>query len=485
MHISSLPQPHGIGTFGSQARAFADLLCRAGQKYWQILPLGPAGYGDSPYQSFSSFALNPYFIDPDQLVEEGLLKKEEAEAADFGADPARVDYGALYLCRFSLLKKAFSRGSGILAEEAGRFFDEESWWLEDYALFMSLKDWYGGKPWHRWEEGIRRRQPRSLAEWKSRLEKETEFWKFTQFLAFRQWRALKDYVNQRGICIIGDLPIYAAEDSVDVWVNASAGIFKFTEDLTPAFVAGCPPDYFSRDGQYWGNPVFDWEKMQETDFLWWKQRLAGALRLYDFLRIDHFRGFESYWEIPWGAPTAAFGHWSLGPGMAFVRMVNETFGPDKMIAENLGTLTDAFRSFLKETGYPGMRVLSFAFDSDQNNEHLPHNYEKNGIVYTGTHDNDTIMGWWAAAAPEKRDRARRYLGLHAAEGINRGMIRGIWSSCADVAIAPMQDILGLGSRARMNTPSQPAGNWRWRMKKEQINEEWILWLKELTELYGR
>lgn len=485
MHISSLPTRYGIGTFGFEAYEFARNLQAAGQRYWQILPLGPTGYGDSPYQSFSTFALNPYFIDLDTLAEEGLLELSEYEHVDFGVREDRVDYGKLYTNRFPLLRKAWERGRERLRDEFTVFRQQEGWWLEDYALFMSIKEQKGGRPWQEWEGDIRGREAAALERYGEELAQEIEYWCFLQFLAYRKWLHLKEYINSLGIQIIGDLPIYTAMDSVDTWVNGKSGIFKFDENLTPAFVAGCPPDYFSQDGQYWGNPVFDWAKLKETGYDWWLKRIENALRIYDVLRIDHFRGFESYWEIPYGAPTAASGSWVKGPGMDFIRAVNAAFGGDKIIAEDLGTLTEECRAFLRESGYPGMKVLEFAFDSNEQNDYLPHNYEKNAIVYTGTHDNDTIIGWWNAADERDKKEAADYLGLQREKGINRGFIRGAWSSAANLAIAPMQDLLGLESEARMNIPSVPGGNWAWRMKKEQMNPELLCWLRELTRLYGR
>lgn len=485
MHISSLPEKYGIGTFGLEAYEFARALQRAGQKYWQILPLGPTGYGDSPYQSFSTFALNPYFIDLDTLAEEGLLQRSEYENLDFGNRSDQVDYYKLYVHRFPVLRKAWERGRTLLREEFEVFRKEEGWWLEDYGLFMAIKEHLGGKPWQDWEEDIRRREEQALRRYRETLSDEIEYWCFLQFLAYRKWLHLKGYINSLGIQVIGDLPIYTALDSVDTWVNSKTGIFKFDENLVPTHVAGCPPDYFSADGQYWGNPVFDWARLKETGYDWWLKRIGNALRIYDVLRIDHFRGFESYWEIPYGAPTAASGYWVKGPEMDFIHAVNGAFGADKIVAEDLGTLTEECKAFLKESGYPGMKVLEFAFDSNEQNDYLPHNYEKNAIVYTGTHDNDTIVGWWNSAEEADKKEATAYLGLRIEEGINRGFMKGAWSSAANLAIAPMQDLLGLGSEARMNIPSVAGGNWTWRMKKEQMNPELLDWLRELTRLYGR
>ena len=488
LHISSLPQAYGIGTFGSEAYAFGEVLRQAGMGYWQLLPLGPTGYGDSPYQSFSAFAINPYFIDLQTLCDQGLLTGEELAGTDFGRDPFRVDYGALYEGRFAILEKAFCRFSqrgGEEREKAEAFYRKEKHWLEDYALFMAIKEAREGKPWYQWEEPLRRREPEALEDARRSLSRQIGFWRFLQYQAFSQWERLKAYINGLGICFIGDLPFYAAHDSADVWANAAAGLFRFTGDLEPAFVAGCPPDYFSAEGQYWGNPVYDWESLRERDYGWWLERMGKALELYDMVRIDHFRGLESYWEIPRQAPGAAWGHWSPGPGMELMEKIRKRFGGERLIAEDLGLLTPSCREFIKKSGCPGMRVLSFAFDSDAKNEHLPHHYEKQTVAYTATHDNDTIIGWWEGASPHQRQMARRYLGLTRQEGINRGMIRGVWSSCAGLAIAPLQDVLGVGREGRMNFPSRPEGNWQWRFKKEQINQEWISWLGELNRIYDR
>ena len=405
MPIFSLPSPYGIGTMGQAARDFLDFLQAGGQSYWQLLPVGPTSYGDSPYQSFSSFAGNPYFIDLDDLAADGLLEPSEYQNLDWG-QPDKVDYGLLYAARYPVLRKAVKRLLAGPPADYQAFLSENSDWLDNYALFMAVKGEYGGVSWQEWPEGLRLRQDKALAGARARLEDEIRFWLGVQYLFFRQWDALKALAHQRGISIIGDLPIYVALDSADVW--ASPGQFQLDEDLAPTEVAGCPPDAFTADGQLWGNPLFDWEKMKEDGYRWWLRRIGFQFRLFDVLRIDHFRGFDEYYAIPYGDKTARNGRWKPGPGLDFFKTVNRELGRREIIAEDLGFLTDTVRKLLKNTGYPGMKVLEFAFDpKNRDSEYLPHRFQRNCVVYAGTHDNETIEGWLESAPPHLRGYAKR------------------------------------------------------------------------------
>ena len=486
MHISSLPNRYGIGTFGKEAYAFADFLAAARQKYWQILPLCPTGFGDSPYQSPSAFALNPYFIDLEQLEAQGLLRQDDYLYENFGDDPGMVDFNMIYVNKWPILRKAFNRRELLPPRELESFIQEHRSWLADYALYMALKKHFTDKPWEDWDDDIRRRTPEALAFYQEHYQEDILYFQFIQYIAYKQWNSLKSYINRQGIEVIGDLPIYASADSADTWSNASAGIFRYGADLVPLCVAGCPPDYFSEDGQYWGNTVYDWEKNRETGYDWWIRRLRNALTTYDRIRIDHFRGFESYWEIPYGSPTAAFGSWKPGPGMDFINALKNALGNVKIIAEDLGYMTDGVRDFLRKSGFPGMKVLGFAFDTPGDSEHLPHNYDKNCVVYTGTHDNDTTLGWFARAEEGQKAFAKSYLKLDESEGYHWGMIRGAMSSVAALSVVPMQDCLGLGPEARMNTPATLGGaNWRWRMKEGSASPELAEKIAALTQLYCR
>lgn len=484
MPVSSLPSPYGIGTLGAEARKFADFLAAGGQSCWQMLPVGPTGYGDSPYQSFSSFAGNPYFIDLDKLAEEGLLEPAEFQNLNWGSDPERVDYGLLYATRFSVLRKACSR---LLAQERSdfaAFCREESGWLEDYALFMALKEKHGGVSWFQWPEDLRLRRPGALDRARTDLADETAFWKALQYAFFSQWRALKRYVNALGISIIGDLPIYVSGDSADVWANPEQ--FQLDEKGLPIEVAGCPPDGFSLDGQLWGNPLFHWDQMREDGYAWWLNRISFQFRLYDTLRIDHFRGFDSYYAIPYGASTACGGRWRPGPGIDFFKAVNKALGKKDIIAEDLGFLTPSVCKLLKDAGYPGMKVLQFAFDSrDTGSNYLPHCYPAHCVAYTGTHDNDTVQGWMASAPRKDVSFAKAYLRLSKREGYHWGMLRSIWASPADLAVAQFQDLLGLGKEARMNTPSTLGNNWQWRTLPGTFGEKLSRRLYREMKVYQR
>ncbi len=460
MPISSLSSPCGIGTLGAAAREFADFLAAGGQTYWQILPICPTSYGDSPYQSFSSYAGNPYFIDLDDLAAQGLLKPEEYQDLSWGENPQYVDYGLMYETRYPVLKRAAAR---LLANPPAEYavFCKTSAWLDDYALFMALKDKHGGASWFTWEPGVRLRRESALAAAKKELAGEIDFWKAVQYLFFRQWNALKRYANDRGISIIGDVPIYVSGDSADVWANPDQ--FQLDENGLPTEVAGCPPDGFSADGQLWGNPLFDWDTMKKDGYQWWLKRIAFQFTIYDVLRIDHFRGFDAYYAIPYGDKTAKNGRWRTGPGLDFFKAVNAKLGRQNIIAEDLGFLTDSVRELLRETGYPGMKVLEFAFDSrDNGSNYLPHCYSPHCVVYAGTHDNDTIQGWMATAPKKDVSFAKAYLRLSSREGYHWGMMRAAWASPADLAVMQAQDLLGLGSEARMNIPSTLGNNWKWR-----------------------
>ncbi len=483
MHISSLPSPYGIGTMGKEARKFANFLEKTGQKYWQILPICPTGYGDSPYQSFSSFAGNPYFIDLVTLCKERLLKKEECEMFSWGTSPRLVDYGAMYRYRFQLFKMAFKRFQKKTPEDFAAFCENEAEWLEDYTLFMALKAAHYGESWFGWEDEIRFREESALQAAREKYAEDIAFYKMLQYLFFKQWRALKKYVNDKGIEIIGDVPIYVAADSADVWANPDQ--FYLNEDLKPIDVAGCPPDAFSQKGQLWGNPLFRWDVMEKDGYEWWTKRMKAMSELYDVVRIDHFRGFDSYYAIPASEETAENGEWRKGPGLALFRTLEQKLGKLNIIVEDLGFLTPSVRQMVAESGFPGMKIIQFAFDAREDNDYLPHNYERHCVVYTGTHDNDTALGWMKTAPRPSVKQAIEYLNLTKDEGYNWGMMRGAWSSVADLAIVTMQDIVGVSFEGRMNIPSTLGGNWKWRMTKDQVNTLLVKRVYRYMEMYGR
>jgi 4-alpha-glucanotransferase len=482
--IASLPSRYGIGTMGKAARQFIDFLSEARQTYWQILPIGPTSYGDSPYSSFSSYAGNPYFIDLDDLAAEGLLKKSEYAQEDWGEDPGRVDYGLLYRKRFNVLRLATDRmAQKIQPAEYQEFLNREKGWLNDYAMFMAIKQKVGGKALNQWPKDLRQRNPESLKQIKQELADEITFWIRVQYLFFRQWNALREYAHRKSIRIIGDIPIYVAADSVDVWANP--GQFQLDQDGMPKEVAGCPPDGFSADGQLWGNPLFDWDAMKQDRYSWWISRIRHQMRFYDVLRIDHFRGFASYYAIPAHDSNARSGRWRKGPGLEFFEEVRRSIGKVDIIAEDLGFLTPDVIQMVKDTGYPGMKVLEFAFDTrDTGSGYLPHTYSRNCIVYAGTHDNDTINGWMKNAPKSSVKRAIEYLHLDPKEGYHWGMMRGAYESVADVAIMQVQDLLGLGTEARTNIPST-TGNWTWRCLPGQLTKPIAKKLAAWMELYGR
>lgn len=489
MHIASLPGKFGIGTFGKEAYEYVEFLYKSGMRYWQILPLGQTGYGDSPYQSFSAFAGNPYFIDFDILKDEGILSKAEYINENYGDNEEYIDYGLLFNIKYIVLRRAyenFKKSHNFLLKEYFESFKEENnWWLDNYSLYMAIKGKFNLASWQEWDDDIKKRRPEAIELYRNELSDEIEFWSFIQFLFFKQWNELKSYANEKGIKIIGDMPIYVAEDSADVWSNPEAYLI-YEETLKPISIAGCPPDAFSETGQLWGNPLYDWNYMEKTGYKWWIKRVEESLKIYDVVRIDHFRGFESYWEIPYGDTTAINGEWVKGPGIKLFNAIKESLGEINVIAEDLGFLTNEVKEFLEETGFPGMKVLQFAFDEREESNYLPHTYTNNCIAYTGTHDNDTFRGWFELTGNKSDVKyCKEYLALTEEEGYNWGFIRGAWASVADVSIALMQDFLNLGNETRVNFPSTLGGNWKWRIKEGSYNTELADKIYKYTKMYGR
>lgn len=481
LHISSLPSPYGIGTFGRQAYQFVDFLRAAGQRYWQLLPLGQTGFGDSPYQSFSVFAGNPYFIDLVTLCEEGLLTNEECNAYDWGSDEKAVDYAKIFHNRYALLWKAYRRFQNKQALDVFRI--ENSGWIEDYALYMAVKSKMDLRAWTEWDEDIKLRKPEAVQQYKAQLADDIEYYIFLQYLFFKQWYALKAYANKNDVEIIGDMPIYVAADSADTWANSE--IFLLDEHKNLIDVAGVPPDGFSATGQLWGNPLYRWDYLKQTNYDWWVKRLKAASHIYDVTRIDHFRGLESYYAIPYGDKTAENGEWLKGPGYHFFESILPQLGNIRLIAEDLGYLTEGVHELRRKTGYPGMKILEFAFDSREASDYLPHNYNKNCVVYTGTHDNDTVRGWFSSAPGEDVAFARRYLNITNDKNGIWEFIRAAMASVANLAVVQMQDYLNLDSQARMNTPSTIGGNWRWRLSPNALAPELAKRIGDITHLYGR
>ncbi len=497
LHPTSLPSPHGIGDLGPEARRFADFLHAAGQRIWQVLPLGPTGHTHSPYQSYSAFAGNPLLVDLSSLVPDNLLDGRELESSGVFSE-ASVDYDAAAAFKEEAMRRASHRfhdgAAPHLQEEYDRFCVENATWLDDYALFRAIKDAHGGDAWHTWDDGLARREPQSLRAWQERLEAETLDVKFRQFLFFRQWHALREYCRERGIAIMGDIPIYVAHDSSDVWSHPDQ--FHLDEAGKPTVVAGVPPDYFSATGQYWGNPIYRWDVMASQGYAWWIGRIRSMFSIMDILRIDHFRGFESYWVIPATETTAVNGHWEAGPRDALFHAIQNALGTVPLVAENLGLITDEVEALRQRFEFPGMGVLQFAFGPDIDRAgFLPHQYYPNLVAYTGTHDNDTLLGWWQTqgegttmsqtALQQERDFARRYMAA-SGKDIHWVGIRVIMASVADTAVFPLQDVLGLGSEARMNTPGTSGGqNWRWRYPAAALTPDVGERLRELTEIYGR
>lgn len=481
--ISSLPSPYGIGTLGKEAYKFVDYLVEAGQKYWQVLPVGPTSYGDSPYQSFSAFAGNPYFIDLDYLVEEGLITKAQIKKFPWGDNAEYIDYATVYGSRFQILRMAFNNSTYAETKEYAQFEKDNEYWLDDYSLYMAVKFKFDNQEWSKWDYDIKARQPEAIDRYKEELKDDIAFWKFCQFKFFEQWNKLRVYANESGIEIIGDIPIYVAMDSADVWAHKD--LFELDEDFEQINVAGVPPDAFSEDGQLWGNPLYNWTRMEECDFEWWKQRMASNSKIYDYIRIDHFIGVVNYYSIEAGCENAKEGVWRQGPGKKLTDAIDSAIGDAKIIAEDLGIVSPAVRELLAETGYPGMNIIEFAFDGGPTNSHLPHNYKPNSLVYGGTHDNETVVGYFSSRSAADLKYAYKYLGVTKKSEIPAAVLRAAYASVAAIAIFQVQDILELGNEARMNTPSTVGDNWKWRMLKGSLTKKKAKELKELAEFYAR
>lgn len=484
LHITSLPGKYGIGTLGSEAFQFVDWLVEAGQKRWQILPLGHTGYGDSPYQCFSAFAGNPLLIDLDKLVEQGLLVESELPADHF--DEESVDFGAVFNYKYPLLKKAYERfgheHNAFRHIQFGNFCHRNSQWLDDYAFYMALKIQQKGKSWAEWEQPVRTREKEAIDHYRQELAGEIQFYRFVQFLFFQQWLELKCYANINGVRIIGDIPLYVAFDSADAWANPE--LFEFDEALNPITVAGVPPDYFSETGQLWGNPIYNWKKLQADGFKWWIERIKASFVLYDMLRIDHFRGLAAYWAVPFGEKTAIKGQWIKAPGREMLEAVHAALGALPIIAEDLGVITPDVVALREDFGMPGMKILQFAFDSGEENEFIPHTYNSNSLVYTGTHDNDTTLGRFLASTPGDKQQMRDYFNVDENDPA-WSFIRLAWSTVSNIAIAPLQDLLRLDTNARMNFPGKASGYWRWRYKKSMLTSKLAEDLMKLTRIFGR
>lgn len=481
MHISSLPNGFLIGTLGKSAYEFADFLKKAGQSYWQILPISPTSYGDSPYQSFSIYAGNPYFIDAQLLEKDGLLRKSEYAPLNSKGDGEDVDFELLYKTVFKVFRKAYRR---FTPEDDYKEFEEKNTWLDEYALFMALKDAHNGKAWEKWEKPLRNCEKAAIKEAKEKYRDDIGFYKFLQYEFYRQWGKLKEYVNSLGIKMIGDIPIYVAYDSADVWVHPE--YFQLDENKVPTDVAGCPPDVFAAKGQLWGNPLYRWDIMKKENYKWWTDRIKAASEIYDVVRIDHFRGFESYYAIPYGREDAVIGEWRKGPGTELFREVKKQLGKTEIIAEDLGFLTPKVKRMLKASGYPGMKVLEFMYDENYGSDYLPHNFKNtNSVCYTGTHDNETLVGWVNSLSRKEARFFREYLNVSRNKDIAWAMIRLAWSSVSDTAIAQMQDFLELGSNARMNIPSTLGGNWQWRARSGVFTDELAQRILNITKMYNR
>ena len=480
--ISSIPSKYGIGGFSKEAYDFVDFLADAGQSLWQILPLGPTGYGDSPYQSFSTFAGNPYYIDLEEFIKKGWLTAKDCAKYKV-SHPEYVDYEAIFNSRFALLRKAYKASNITKDSDFTAFVKENAYWLDGYALYMAIKDSKGGLAWTEWEDDIKTRKPAAVKKYKLKLNDDYTFYCFQQYFFSKQWYKLKDYANSKGIEIIGDLPIYVAMDSADSWSNPK--LFKLDKDCNPTHVAGCPPDAFTADGQLWGNPLYRWDYHKETGYEWWLKRMAHCYRLYDIVRIDHFRGFDEYYSIKYGMKNAKIGEWLPGPGYDFFKEMKSELGNKQVIAEDLGFMTDSVRRLVKKTGYPNMKILQFGFDSTGDSEHAPHNHVSNCVVYTGTHDNDTIAHWYQTLKRKEKAYVRKYLDIRRGGDICDKMVRTILASVADTAIIPMQDYLGLGGEARMNVPSTLGTNWKWRLRKDVLTPELADRLKDLADIYRR
>ena len=485
LHPTSLPGPYGIGDIGSQAMCWIDFLAEVGCSLWQVLPLGPTGYGDSPYQCFSAFAGNPYLISPEALLADDLLQPDDlTELLD--NTPERIDYGEIIPWKLSLLDRAYDRflqlDSAPLHTQLDKFRGSHSSWLDDFALFMALKEAHNGEPWSTWEKPLRSRNPQALAEACQKYTEAIQRHIFRQFIFYRQWSILHTYTANKGIDIIGDIPIFVAHDSADVWAHPE--LFFLDEEGQPTVIAGVPPDYFSETGQLWGNPLYRWNVHQSHGYDWWLQRIRAVLELVDIIRLDHFRGFAAYWEVPGGALTAVKGHWVPGPGKDFFQVVMDSLGELPIIAEDLGVITPDVEDMRDSFGLPGMKIFQFAFATTPKDPFLPHNYPHNCVVYTGTHDNDTSLGWYERVPETERDSFLRYLDRNGSN-VSWDMIRAVWSSVANFALAPMQDFLSLDNKARMNYPGNPSGNWTWRMSTDALNDPLSNKIKEINYLYSR
>lgn len=481
MPVFSLPGKYGIGTFGKEAYDFIDFLSDAGQKYWQVLPMGPTDCGNSPYSSLSVFAGNQNFIDLEQLIEEGAVDRKEVEMIDWGSGD--VDYDKVIPGKKKILKSAYLKAYNSVKEEVSDFAENNISWIYDYALYMALKEHFDGLPWYEWEEDIRLREQEAVEKYRSELKDSINYHIYVQYLFFKQWDKLKKYAEDKDVKFIGDIPIYAAMDSADVW--ASPENFQLDEKNMPVDVAGVPPDYFSEEGQLWGNPLYDWLAMKNDGYGWWIRRIGAAERLYDVIRIDHFRGLESYWAVPATEKTAVNGEWRKGPGLDFIERIKGWFCGIEIIAEDLGILTDDVRELLKNSGFPGMKVLQFAFDDSGNSDYLPHKYDKNCVCYGGTHDNATIKEWLETGDKKEIEFAREYFGINKKDNFNFGIIRGGMASVADTFITQMQDYLELGKEARTNIPGIAFGNWKWKMEEGAATKQLAEKILKMTKLYGR
>lgn len=483
MHISSLPGKYGIGDFGEGAHRFVDFLVKSRQKYWQILPLGITSFGDSPYQSFSAFAGNPYFIDLDEMLINNFIDQEDLKNNNLTTDEKKVNYELLYKHKMKLLRIAYTNSKIQLDSELKQYYSMNKDWLRGFSLFMSIKSRHDNKSWHEWEEEYKKYNSKEVEKFEEENQEEIQFWIFTQYFFSKQWNKLKEYANENGIKIMGDLPIYVSEDSADVWSNPE--YFRLDEKLVPITIAGVPPDAFTDTGQLWGNPIYDWVNMKQDGYKWWLKRMAHSFNLFDTVRIDHFRGFESYWEVKYGSKDAVDGRWVKGPGLDLFNKIKEDLGELDIIVEDLGYSTPEVTKMVKESGFPNMKVLQFAFNPYDESEHAPHGYDKNCLVYTSTHDNQTIMGWFETLPKDIFEYTVKYFKLNFDEGLNWGVIRGAWASTANLAMTSMQDILGLGDHARMNMPGSLNNNWQWRVKEEELTDELANRLKDLTKLFWR
>ena len=486
--VFCIPSPHGIGCFSKEAYRIVDFLEKAGQKYWQILPLGPTSYGDSPYQSFSTYAGNPYFIDLEELIKEKVLTRAEVNRCDCGDDPQEIDYGKLYKNRMALLRKAYERSNIGEDGEFRKFQEKNGYWLKDYAIFMAVKKVFGDVCWEEWADDIKYRYDNAMDYYQREYYYEIEFYEYLQYIFMKQWSRLKKYANDKGIRIIGDIPIYVAYDSADVWAHPE--LFLLDENRKPSAVAGCPPDGFSADGQLWGNPLYRWDYHKQTGYDWWVSRIAYCYELYDCIRIDHFRGFDEYFSIPAGDTTAKNGHWEKGPGIDLFYTIKARLGEKEIIAEDLGYMTESVKEMVRLSGYPGMKVLEFAFDSRDSSDasdYLPHNYVRNCVVYTGTHDNETAKGWLGSITKKEKKAVRDYFGRQKEtdEELVTELVRAAQSSVADLCVIPIQDYLKLGNEARINFPSTLGINWKWRLKKGELTTSLAKEILDMTKRYGR